>query len=227
VTGAPAVSVVIPVRDGERYVAEAVESVLAQTLPGVEPIVVDDGSQDATPEVLRSLAARVRVVRQERTGAAAALNRGVGLARGGLLAFLDADDLWVPDKLALQTGALELRPGLDLVFGHVRQFHSPDLTGEQRAAIACPSDPAPGLSKGTMLVRREAFARVGPFDTTWRVGDFVDWYARATEAGLSSEMLPDVLMLRRLHPGNTTLKAPDAHVDYARIARAALKRRRR
>jgi glycosyltransferase involved in cell wall biosynthesis len=221
------VSVVIPVRDGERYVAEAVESVLAQTLPGVEPIVVDDGSEDGTPEILRSLGAGVRVVRQERTGAAAALNRGVGLARGGLLAFLDADDLWVPDKLALQTAALERRPGLDLVFGHVRQFHSPDLTGEQRAAIACPPDPAPGLSKGTMLVRRETFARVGPFDTTWRVGDFVDWYARATEAGLASEMLPDVLMLRRLHPGNTTLKAPEAQVDYARIARAALKRRRR
>jgi len=218
------VSVVIPVRDGERYLAEAVESVLSQTVADVELIVVDDGSQDSTPDILRGM--RVHWVRQEPSGLPAAVNRGIDDAGGAFLAFLDADDLWLPDKLARQLAALARRPELDMVFGHVRQFHSPDLDEEQRARIACPSDPVPGLSKGTLLIRRESFERVGPFDTRWQVGDFVDWYARATERGLAGEMLADVVMLRRLHLANMSLRAPEAQVDYTRIARAALHRRR-
>jgi glycosyltransferase involved in cell wall biosynthesis len=226
-TPTPQVSVVIPVRDGERYLGDAVASVQAQTVRQVEVIVVDDGSHDATPDVIRELEPAVRAVRQERAGPGAAVNRGVELARGAFLAFLDADDLWLPQKLELQLAALAREPELDLAFGHVRQFHSPDLGGDERAAIACPPEPLPGLSRGTMLIRRESFRRVGPFSTEWRVGEFVDWYARATECGLAVEVLSDVVMLRRLHAGNKTLMAPEARVEYARIARAALHRRRR
>jgi glycosyltransferase involved in cell wall biosynthesis len=225
VTGA-LVSVIVPVRDGERYLAEAVRSVLDQSYEHVEPIVVDDGSEDGTPGVLSALGGAVRSIRQEPAGTAAAVNHGVELARGDFLAFLDADDLWTPDKLELQMAALASDCELDAAFGHVRQFHSPDLGEAQRAAIDCPPDPVPGLSKGTMLIRRDAFERVGRFDTAWRVGDFVDWYARAQERGIASTMLPDVVMLRRLHAGNSTLRRPEALVDYARVARAALERRR-
>jgi GT2 family glycosyltransferase len=150
----------------------------------------------------------------------------VDLARGAFLAFLDADDLWTREKLELEMAAFAGNPQLDLVFGHVRQFHSPELSEQERASIACPPDPVPGLSKGTMLIRRESFLRVGPFDTAWRVGDFVDWYARAKERGLAAEMLPDVVMLRRLHAHNATRREHDERVDYVRVARAALSRRR-
>jgi len=220
------VSVVIPVRDGERYLAEAVGSVLSQTAADVELIVVDDGSQDSTPEILRGMEPAIRWVRQEPSGLPAAVNHGVDLARGAFLAFLDADDLWLPDKLALQLAALARRPELDMAFGHVRQFHSPGLDDEQRARIACPAEPSPGLSKGTLLIRRASFERVGRFSTRWQVGDFVDWHARATECGLVGEMLSDVVLLRRLHLANMSLRMPEAQVDYARIARAALHRRR-
>ena len=212
------VSVVIPVRDAEAYLGQAIRSVLGQTYRRVDPIVVDDGSQDRTAEVISGFGDAVRSVRQEPAGTAAAVNRGIGLARGSLLAFLDADDLWTPEKLALQTAALDRDAGLDLVFGHVRQFHDGDPRPEGEAL--------PGLSKGTMLIRRESLERVGTFDTSWRVGDFVDWYARAADAGLVSEMLPDVVMLRRIHGANSTLRGRAALVDYARIARAALDRRR-
>jgi glycosyltransferase involved in cell wall biosynthesis len=211
------VSVVVPVRDGEAYLGEALRSVLAQTYSRLDPIVVDDGSRDGTPDVLAGFGDAVRGVRQKPAGTAAAVNRGIALARGSLLAFLDADDLWTPQKLALQTAALANDPRLDLVFGQVRQFRDPDLPT---------APPVPGLSKGTMLIRRESFERVGSFDTSWRIGDFVDWYARATEHGLVSEMLPDVVMLRRIHTGNSTSRDPGALVDYARVARAALDRRR-
>jgi glycosyltransferase involved in cell wall biosynthesis len=223
---APRLSVVIPVRDGARYLRAAVDSVRAQTVRELELIVVDDGSEDATPELIRALDPPVRGVRQEPAGVAAALNRGVELARGDLIAFLDADDLWVPRKTEVQLAALAADPALHMVFGHVRQFPSPELTASERAAIARSPEPMPGLSKGTMLIRREALARVGPFATEWRVGDFVDWHARATELGLKAAMLPDVVMLRRLHGSNNTREAAAAHVDYVRIARAALARRR-
>jgi glycosyltransferase involved in cell wall biosynthesis len=213
----PLVSVIIPVRDGERYLAEAVRSVLDQSYEQVDPIVVDDGSQDGTADVARGFEDALRYVRQAPAGTAAALNRGIGLARGPFLAFLDADDLWTPRKLELQVAALARDPGLDIVFGHVRQF---------RDLVSAPAEPQPGLSKGTMVVRRESFERVGAFDTAWRVGDFVDWYARAEDRGLVSTMLPDVVMLRRLHAGNSTLRDSGALVDYARVARAALERRR-
>ena len=225
-TTATLVSVIIPVRDGELYLAEAVRSVLEQSYRHVDPIVVDDGSEDGTPELLSAFGTTVRSVRQEPAGTAAAVNRGVELARGDFLAFLDADDLWTRQKLELQMAALAGNTKLDLVFGHVRHFHSPELSADERAAVACPAEAMPGPSKGTMLVRRESFVRVGAFDTTWRVGDFVDWYARAQECGLVAETLPDVVMLRRVHMRNTSRRAQDAYVDYARVARAALTRRR-
>jgi glycosyltransferase involved in cell wall biosynthesis len=220
------VSVIVPARDGERYLAEALESILVQTLAPAEVIVVDDGSTDGTAGVAARFAPRVRCVRQEAGGAAAAVNRGIGEADGPLIAFLDADDLWTPDKLALQVAAMEGDPELDLVFGHVEQFHSPELEEADRRAIVASNEHLVGYSRGTMLARREALDRVGPFDTRWQVGEFVDWHARAVDSGLRMLVVPEVVMRRRMHTSNAGLRAADARGDYARIVRAALNRRR-
>src|ERR1700745_1869826 len=96
------VGVVIPVRDGERYLAEAVESVLAQTHSPYDVVVVDDGSQDRTVEVAARYASRVRCVSQPPGGIGAARNRGVKEVRGDFLAFLDGDDTWPGSRLGLQ-----------------------------------------------------------------------------------------------------------------------------
>ncbi len=217
---------IVPVFNGERYLAEALRSVRSQSYSELELIVVDDGSTDSTPDILRAMGDRLHCVRRPHRGLAAALNQGVELARGAFLSFLDADDLWIPGKLALQVAAFEREPQLDLVFAHVRQFHSPELTAAERAAIVCPERPMRGISTGTLLIRRDAFDRVGPFDTDWMIGEFMDWYARATEAGLRATVLPEVVMLRRLHAHHTRAGARAEGLDYARIARAALRRRR-
>jgi glycosyltransferase involved in cell wall biosynthesis len=214
------------VRDGERYVEEAVRSVLDQSFDSLELIAVDDGSTDRTAEILRESGPTVRVLHQPPAGLAAAVNDGMRAARGAFFAFVDADDLWTPRKLELQMGVLAADPEVDLAFGHVRQFVSPELTERQRTELVCPPHPAPGYLKGAMLIRREAFASVGPFDTTFRLGDFVDWFSRAKDQGLKGVMLPDVVLLRRLHEGNTTRRTTESQIDYARIARAALSRRR-
>lgn len=223
----PLVSVVVPVHNCQRYLTQALRSVLDQTYRHLEVVVVDDGSTDGTPEILGRMShPALRSIRHSHAGTAAALNRGIEETDGALVSFLDADDLWTPTKLALQVAALARDRQLDLVFGHLRQFHSPELTAAQRATIACTARPIPGVHRGTMLIRREVLVGVGPFSSAWRVCEFVDWYARAMALGLRSVVLPDVVMLRRLHSSNSTLSAPETRVEYVRIARAALHRRR-
>lgn len=222
-TTAGGVSVVIPVRNGARYLSAAIESVWAQTAPPQEVIVVDDGSHDETPDVIRrQTRPGLRPIRQSRAGAAAARNRGAAAAEGEFLAFLDADDLWAADKLALQLEAFMRTPQTDMVFGHIQEFVTQEIDGCGSAVRRLP-----GYTATTMLIRRESFARTGGFDNRWSVGEFIDWYARARESGLRGVMLSETVTLRRIHPGNQgRLKRNDA-VQYAHVIRAALERRRR
>ena len=218
------VSVVIPVFNGERYLGAAIKSVLAQTYGRVEIIVVDDGSTDASGDVAQAFP-EVRYIYQNHGGQAIARNRGVAAATGEFLAFLDADDLWLRDKLQCQTDALTENPSLSMVFGHVRQFYDPETAGNTTHA-ALPQD-VPGHLPGAMLIRRAEFLRVGGFDARWKVGEVVDWYARATEALLQERMLDRIVLERRIHDGNLGIRHRDsADNDYVAVVKQALDRRR-
>ena len=224
--GSP-VSVIIPVYNGERYLAEAVESALAQTHRPLEIIVVDDGSTDGSADVARSFPSPVRCHTQGHGGISAARNRGVESSRGCLLAFLDADDLWLEEKLEFQVAAFEADPELGMAFGHVRQFLSPDLDESVAARIHCPAEIMPAYLASATLVRRDAFHRVGAFDVDRQTGEFIDWYARAAEAGIKERVLPEVVLRRRLHAANAgVLMRHRERIDYLHILKASLDRRR-
>jgi glycosyltransferase involved in cell wall biosynthesis len=220
----PLVSAIIPVHNGERYLGEAIESVLAQTYRPIDLVVVDDGSVDASAVVCKRFSG-IRYIYQSRAGAAAARNRGVEAASGALLSFLDADDLWVPEKLARQIAALDADPRLDMVLGYVRQFHSQEMDAQAKARIAGDGTVLAG-HVGTLLIRRASFLRVGPFTTEWRVGEFIDWFARTRELGLRQVTIPEVTLLRRLHTRNMMVRERHSTGDYTRILKAALDRRR-
>jgi len=220
------VSVIIPVFNCEAYLAEAIDSVLSQTWPPGEIIVVDDGSTDGSRDVARGYSDQIRYVYQENQGIGAARNRGVDLAGGDLLAFLDADDMWLPNKLVVQMAAFESEPDLDMVLGQVEQFVSPELGPDARATIGDEERVLPGYVAGTVLVKRDSFLRVGPFSTDWRVGEFLDWYAKAKDAGLRDVMLPDIVTRRRIHTSNIGIRERKSQGDYVRILKAALDRRR-
>jgi glycosyltransferase involved in cell wall biosynthesis len=213
----PGASVLICVRNGERYLSEAIESALSQTLSPHEIIVVDDGSSDATVAVARSFKGLVRVIEQEPLGLGAARNTALSAATTEFAGYLDADDLWDPRRLDVQLAAFERDPSLDLVFGHMRRFR--DGSGEL-------SDPVPAPYGGALLSRRAAMQRVGPFPTEMRVGEFMDWLMRARELGLRETTLPDVVMLRRLHGKNMTRRELAPFGDYARLLKASIDRRR-
>ena len=223
----PFVSVIINVYNGEAYLAEAIDSVQAQTYAHRELIVVDDGSTDGTAGVAARYGDALRYLRQENAGIGAARNLGIEHARGEYLAFLDADDRFVADKLERQLAAFAEDSSLDMVFGHVREFLSPDLAPEIAARIRPPVEDAPWRMTNLMLVERDAFHRAGPFSTTLEVGVGVDWYARATEAGLK-ELVPAVVVLeRRLHAANNGILQQAARPQYLRVLKEHMDRRRK
>ncbi len=191
------ISVIIPVYNGARFLGEAIQSVLDQTATAAELIVVDDGSTDDS-RVVAAAYPGVRLVSKAHSGVAATLNVGVAHTTGRFLAFLDADDRWLPEKLARQLAALRSDPGLAIVFGHCRRFRMTADTQPREEML----DVIPGISKAAMLVRREAFLRVGGFTEDAGAHEFLDWYARAGEAGLRTALLPDILYERRIHDEN-------------------------
>jgi glycosyltransferase involved in cell wall biosynthesis len=216
------VSAVIPAFNSERLLATAIESVLEQTHSPIECIVVDDGSRDATAEVARGYGDRVRLVQEENRGAAAARNRGAALARGELLAFLDADDRWLPARLERQLQALDERVDFAAVMcatevvdrnlrplGVIRQ--DPELTIEK--LLMCRS---PLVSTGSnLLLTRECYQSVGGFDETLpsRAGA-EDWQMnyRLVERGTLTT-IPDVLVQYRVHAGNASASAARLEAD--------------
>ena len=220
------VSVMIGVYNGARYLAEAIESVLAQTHPDVELIVVDDGSDDGSGEVARRYEPRLRCVRQERGGMAAARNRAVQEATGSYFAFLDADDRFPPEKLERQLAVFDTDPELDVVYGHVTEFLSPDLDEAALALLRQPKQDVPWPTPNLMLVKRDSFFRVGLFSTHLKVGIGVDWYARANEHGLKSAVPPVVVLERRLHAENNGIRQRQFKPQYLHVLKGALDRRR-
>jgi glycosyltransferase involved in cell wall biosynthesis len=222
----PTVTAAIPVRDGEAYLAEAIESVLAQGRPCDQVVVVDNGSSDRSAEIAGGFAPAVEVVHEPRPGIGAARNAAVRAARGEFVAFLDADDLWEPEKTALQLAALEAEPQLQLIFGHVRQFVSPELSEAAAEALRVPTDPQPGLYIGAMLARRAAIDAIGPWPEDVRVSDGLTFLLRAKEHGLGQAMLAETVTLRRVHGENHSINNRDQRTEFARHLKRSLDRRR-
>lgn len=220
------ISVVIPVHDGERYLAAAIASVLAQTCPPTEIIVVDDGSTDDSGVIARAYGDPVRLVRQSNRGPAAARNAGIQQATGDILAFLDADDLWVPDKLTRQVEMLCSDPAYEAVSGHIENFLSPDLDATQCQSLAQAAQQGGNIHVGALLIWRTAFVRVGYFDEQWRQSEFVDWWGRAQQARIRYAILPALVLRRRLHMHNLTRRERTSRHEYVSMLRQHLLRQR-
>lgn len=226
---APLISCIVPTYNGEGYLREALDSILAQSYRPLEVIVADDGSTDETLRVAHDYGELVRLVSQANAGPAAARNLGVRSARGELVAFLDQDDLWRPDKLRRQQERFAARPELDLCVAHVRRFWVASLRDQaERFRDHRLAKPLPGYITGTLLARRAVFDRVGLFDPARRYGDAMEWFLRAREWGAVTELLPDVLLLHRMHARNLSqAEAAGSRSEFLDILKTSLDRRRR
>ncbi len=223
----PLVSCIIPALNGEAFVGSALDSVLGQTYPALEVIVVDDGSRDGTADLVAAYGRGVRYLWQENAGPAAACNHGVRRSRGRFLAFLEQDDLWNSRKLELQMQVLEERP-IDYCVTLIENFlEDPSGPPGSYRIPASRTGPLPGYVTQTLLARRSAFRRVGSFDTERRFSHATDWFLRARARGLRGELIPQVLVRRRIHGANVSLRRAEASRDeYLHLIKRSLDDRR-
>jgi len=221
----PGVSVIIPVHDGAKYLPAAIRSALDQSHPPLEVIVVDDGSGDGSADVARSFAG-VRVIEQENRGCAQARNRGIEVARGELLAFLDADDVWAPGKLELQGALMTSQPELGYTLTHQRITVEPGLPKPAWLRPELLERPSVGYLPSTLVARRWVFDRVGGFDPSYRLSSDVEWFTRAKDAGIAMQILPDVLVTRLAHGGNLSAEVPASTRALLRVFKTSIDRQR-
>jgi glycosyltransferase involved in cell wall biosynthesis len=219
----PTISCIVPVYNGERFLAEALESILGQSYQHLEVIVVDDGSTDGSAAVARKFGGRIRYHRQANAGGPAARDEGIRLSTGELVAFLDSDDLWHPEKLDRQWARFEVRPELDFCFTHVQHFWVAEMEEEaKRFQNHRLSQILPSYLTQALLVRRAVFHKIGTFDTGLKFADAMDWFLRAIHQGLVMELLPEALWYRRMHRANASMES-DTHQMTMQMQEALLK----
>jgi glycosyltransferase involved in cell wall biosynthesis len=225
----PAVSVILPVYNSEHLVGETIQRALAQTLPPLEIVVADDGSTDGTARVVAELAATSTVPivyhYQPNQGPPSARNAAIRLARGSLLALLDADDLWLATKLARQVALLAEQPDLGLVACHVQTV----LVGGRDWPAVFKQDyweaNPPTYTSSALLIRRAIWEQVGPFNPQRRLNDDADWVMRARDLGVPSAVVPEVLFIKRLHDQNISYETSGWQSDVLGALRQSLKRK--
>jgi glycosyltransferase involved in cell wall biosynthesis len=228
----PLASIVVPVYNGERYLREALDSACAQDYEPCEIVVVDDGSEDGTPRIIRSYD-RVRRVRQDNAGLARAKNVGVEAARGEYITFLDADDVLAPDRVSTQLGYLLEHPSVGCVLGRQEIMFDGIERPEwmRRDTIYGDLDGIPFVSA---MFRRSVLESVGGFDESYAHREDRDLFVRLREHDVEIAVLPQIVLFRRFHGSNMTGSHPGKHpllrslkakVDRSRAASVASEER--
>lgn len=224
----PKVSVIMPVRDGERWVAEAIRSVQNQTFSDFELLVIDDGSADATPAILADAAAadpRIDVLTQHRDGLVAGLNRGLAAARAPLIARLDADDIALPDRLARQVDYMTTHPAVVLLGGWATiidengQLKGRDMRPSPNDLRATLMKKSPFIHP-TVMFRAEAARRVGGYHAAFEAGEDYDFWLRLADIG-EVAILPELLIRYREHGASVTRTRQLRQIYSARLAKLA------
>jgi glycosyltransferase involved in cell wall biosynthesis len=225
----PTVTCIIPTFNSRRFLADAIDSVLGQSPPPVEVLVVDQNSTDGTRELVTSYGPPVHLITRPGRGPAPARQHGTSLARGEFVCFLDADDLFMPGKQERQLERFEVRPELEISLCGFELFWEAGLEHERERYRAAGRDRGTSLIQ-TMLARRSVFEKVGPIDPAWVYVDNIDWLARARDAGAVIEVLNEVVVRRRMHAGSLLHQSPslDPYVDVvkARLDRVRAASRR-
>ena len=219
----PHVTVIIPAYNEERFIAEALESVISQNYEPFDIVVSDDGSTDRTVEIARSFAG-VEVLALEHAGVSHTRNVAIRQAKGEWLAFLDADDVWLPGKLAAQVAAVRAKPTAGICFTHLLF----DVAQPAPAWYRGPEDGTVrlGFEPSTWLVRKDLFDRVGYFDQQRSLAEDTDWLARLNDAGVEQVIVTDCLVRRRIHGKNASGNIPGAKQAIVQLLRESVSRKK-
>ena len=221
----PSVGAIVPVYNAERFIAEALDSVLGQTVPPEVVIVVDDGSNDESATIARSYGSAVTVVHQPNAGPASARNTGLDRLTTDLVAFCDADDVWDEHKIERQLDAITLDPSIEVCFCRIANFWDGAPAERDRVfAERNLTDEFPFPLLQSVLARRDVFERIGRFDPQLLFGEDVDWYRRVLGNDLHVHTVDAVLVRRRVHADNLTKElVGDLSWVWLQLAQAAVR----
>ncbi|GAB4438342.1 MAG: glycosyltransferase family A protein [Anaerolineae bacterium] len=221
----PTISAVIVARNSERFLRDALQSITQQSRPPAEIIVVDGQSTDGTATIARSFPG-VRYILQPNLGIANARNLAIAAAAGQFIAFLDADDIWLPCKLAVQLEFMLARPQLMYTTTLLNLFYEAGCSPRPGYREEGFTDGIEGRFPGTMLARREVFQQVGPFDPDFTLAFEVDWFARAQDMGTPSALVEEVLLHKRIHSANNSIQREQFRREWFVVMRRSLARKR-
>jgi glycosyltransferase involved in cell wall biosynthesis len=221
----PLVSVIIPVYNGEHYLAQAIESVFAQTYKPIELIIIDDGSFDNSSYIARSFK-EICYHYQINKGVAVARNAGIAVSNGEFIAFLDQDDIWTHNKLNVQIDYLLNHPEADGVLSKQRLFLEPGIAPPKWLKRELLQKEQTGYFPSSMVVRKDVFSRIGVFDPVYKHTSDVDWIARVKDAGILMIMLPEALFYRRIHSANTSAETQIIHPELLKTLKKSIERQR-
>lgn len=217
------VTVVMAALDAERFIEHALRSALDQTVPPARIVVVDDGSTDTTAAIAGDLDPRITVRREPHRGLGPSRNVGLALVDTSLVAFLDADDLWLPTFLERLTEPLAADPGLEVAHCLVDEFLDGVTAGVD--GIRAPRTGQEVPLSGNTVLRRGLVERLGPFHGA-QVGDWVRWWAGARAAGVREHLVPEALFRRRIHGANNSLRRDVGSEVFLDVARDHLRQLR-
>ncbi|NTW51925.1 MAG: glycosyltransferase family 2 protein [Chlorobiaceae bacterium] len=214
-------SVVIPAFNAADHITDALQSILGQSAPPSEIIVVDDGSTDATASIVKAFGKPVTLICQPNRGCGAATNAGIEKVTTPLLAFLDADDVWLPEKAKIQAAILASQPEVSGVCTRSRIFRG-SLSG------AATGEVFDLWGRTTMMIRTEDARRIGDMiDPPGGRGDTVDWLSRGRDLGFVFIMHPEILAMRRIRPGSLSFgRDTEKDKGYLFALKRALDRKR-
>jgi glycosyltransferase involved in cell wall biosynthesis len=221
----PLISVIIPVYNGAAFINDAIHSIFDQDYRPLEVIIIDDGSTDNTAEIVELSDYPVKYFKQERKGAAAARNKGLELATGKYVAFLDADDVWEVQKLSRQYAIISDKPKISAVIGHT--FKMPMSQKIESLGGDFAENKIFVLSVGAGLFRKSAFTKVGNFDETLQCNEDIDWFLRAREAELQIIIHKEVVQFFRMHGKNISNNQQMMNLGLLRVHKKSLDRRRK
>ncbi|WP_417598658.1 glycosyltransferase family 2 protein [Pararhodobacter oceanensis] len=223
------IGVVIPVYTGERYLDQAIRSVLSQEVDaGIETVVVIDGATDRSAEIAQGYADNgVSILKHfVNRGISAARNTGLALLSTDYLAFIDADDIWPACRLQSMIDALRANPDVGQCFGMMTEFLCPEISEERQATLRHNAKPQTAYCAAGSLSRASVFEKVGGFDEALAVGEYIDWYARAQHLEISHLVVPDLVLKRRIHGANFTVRNKSNKQGYGTLLKHALDRKR-
>ncbi len=220
----PLVSVIVPVYNGAQFIGKAIESVLVQNYDPLEIIIVDDGSTDETANIVKSYN-NMRYIYQPNQGVATARNTGINSSRGELIAFLDADDCWAPNKLNIQVDCLLKHPHIGCTLGRQKNFLESGIDKPFWLRKEHLLKDHVGFLP-TSLICRDIFDNVGLFNPDYKISEDVEWFSRVKDASVPVMVVPEIVLYRRIHDTNLSYQLRAGDPTLLRALRASVHRKR-